>query len=89
MFDFYKVLYVFDTLAGKDGEICNKKITQQNMLFPKITYTTPTVNVVELKSEGILCFSDPSTSIMWFYDGSSLSSDQEWGRNGYGNAEVI
>ena len=59
------------------------------MMFQKKTYATPTVNVVALKSEGILCLSDPSTSIMWIYNGSSLSSDQEWGRNGYGDAEVI
>ena len=52
-------------------------------------YKSPIVNVVELKPEGILCLSDPVSSIFWFYDGSSFSSGQDWTRNGYGDAEGI
>ena len=54
----------------------------------KKAYSSPTMNVISIKSEGILCFSN-NQSIMWFYDGSSFSTDQSWTRNGYGDAEGI
>ena len=56
----------------------------------KKAYSVPTVNVISIKSEGILCFSTGgSSNVMWYYDGSLFSSDQKWTRNGYGDAEVI
>ena len=48
-------------------------------------YETPSTTVVEVKFEGIVCTSPDG--VMWFLDGSSFSSNQDWGRDGYGNAE--
>ena len=53
----------------------------------KNRYETPSTMVVEVKYEGIVCSSPGPDGVMWFLDGSSFSSNQDWGRDGYGNAE--
>ena len=56
------------------------------MTTRKKSYATPTANAITVKAEGILC---SSFSVYWYYEGSSLSSEDNWTRNGYGDAEVI
>lgn len=48
-------------------------------------YETPSLRVVEVAYEGIVC-----TSVQtWFLGASTFSSSQEWGRDGYGDAELF
>lgn len=50
-------------------------------------YETPSTTVVEVAYEGIVCGSD---QVLWLLDGNNVfSSEQDWGRNGYGEAEVF
>ena len=50
-------------------------------------YETPSATVVEVKFEGIVCASQ--FEAIWFLDGSSFSSNQDWGRDGYGDAQTF
>ncbi len=55
----------------------------------KVVYDAPRADAVELKTEGIVC--DSPNRVLWILAGeptaSSLSSDAEWDRTGYGSAE--
>ena len=48
-------------------------------------YEAPSLRVVKVAYEVIVCAS-PQT---WFLDSGTLSSSQELGRDGYGNAELF
>ena len=52
-------------------------------------YDAPRADAVELKTEGIVC--DSQNRVLWILAGdpptSSLSSETEWDRSGYGSAE--
>lgn len=55
----------------------------------KLHYEAPSTNVVEVKQERIVCAS-PLTSVKWLIIGDDgLSSEQEWGRDGYGTAQTF
>lgn len=55
----------------------------------KVVYEAPRADAVELKTERIVC--DSQNRVLWILAGdpptSSLSSDAEWDRSGYGSAE--
>lgn len=55
----------------------------------KAIYEIPTVNVVEIKVQGMLCDSNKSMQqITWFMSATDgfNSGAAEWGRSGYGDS---
>ena len=50
----------------------------------KLSYESPKTIVFEVRTNGMLCASQEG--IMWLLNGSSFSSEESWGRDGYGDA---
>lgn len=50
-------------------------------------YEVPSITVMDVKTEGIVCNSN--LHVMWLLDGNTLSSTQDWDRSGYGDAVDI
>lgn len=45
----------------------------------KGVYEPPTTAIVEMNTQGMLCWSNEVYSSIWFFN----ANDGEWGRNGY------
>lgn len=53
----------------------------------KELYEVPSITVMDVKTEGIVCNSP--NHVIWFLSGDTLSSSQDWDRSGYGDAVDI
>ena len=49
-------------------------------------YETPSISVVEVAYEGLVC---GSFTAIWVLDGDDFGSDQDWGRDGYGDVKFF
>jgi hypothetical protein len=51
----------------------------------KKQYETPTVEVVNVNMEGVMCLSNQSLVKSWFFLDSTFYSNEGWLRDGYSN----